>query len=137
MIKPDFSIPGNDQLAGKLKQLACEFPLTYIFYHPGKAREAARIVIIAEDSGDVETIESRKWIRNNRDEKPILFHISCKSKMKTELREGNPFFGWYCQRSTVIYQNSEAKDCGDTDWPSFKKRFKRYSLAYNHDKDNL
>lgn len=136
-IKPDFSIPGNDQLAGKLKQLASEFTLTYIFYHPAKAREAARIVIIAEDSGDVETIESRKWVRNNREEKLILFHISSQSKMKAELRAGNPFFGWYCQKLAVIYQNPSAKECQNPEWLSFKKIFKRYTLAYNHDRDNL
>jgi hypothetical protein len=136
-IKTDFSIPGNDQLTGKLKQLTHEFPLSYIFYHPANSKEAAHIVIIAKDSGDVETIESRKWIRNNKDEKLILFHITCQSKMKGEIRSGNPFFRWYCQKSAIIYQNPSAKECQNTDWPYFKKRFKRYTLAYNHDRDNL
>jgi hypothetical protein len=136
-IKPDFSIPGSSTLTEKLKQLASEFPLTYIFYHLAKAREAARIVIIAEDSGDVETIESRKWIRNNGEEKLIMFHISSQSKMKAELRAGNPFFGWYCQKLAVVYQNPSAKECQNPEWPSFKKIFKRYTLAYNHDRDNL
>jgi len=128
-IKTDFSIPGNDQLTDKLKQLASESPLAYIFFHPANVKQATHIVIIAEESNDVETIESRKWIRNSRDENPILFHISCPSKMKAELRAGNPFYGWYCQKSAVIYQNPEVKDCGDIDWPSFKKRFKRYTLS--------
>ena len=104
-MKPDFSIPGNDQLTGKLKQLACEFPLAYIFYQPANEKEAAHAIIIAEDSGNVEPIESRKWIRNNKDEKTIFFHVSSKSKMKAELRAGNPFFARYCQKSGIIYQN--------------------------------
>ena len=136
-INPDFSIPGDDQLTGKLRQLTHEFPLVYIFYHPANAKESAHIVIIAKDSGNVEIIESRKWIRSNKDEKPILFHITCQKKMKVELRSGNPFFAWYCQKSAIFYQNPEAKECYDTNWPSFKKRFKRYSVAYNHDRDNL
>ena len=136
-IKPDISIPGNDQLSGKLKQLICEFQLAYIFYHQANSKEAAHMVIIAEESQDAETIESRKWIRNKKDEKTIWFHISCKSKMKAELRAGNPFFTWYCQKSAIIYQNPSARECQNTDWPSFKKRFKRYSLGYNHDRDNL
>lgn len=57
--------------------------------------------------------------------------------MKAELRAGNPFFAWYCQRSALIYQNPSAKECQNTDWHSFKKRFKRYSLSYSHDLDNL
>jgi hypothetical protein len=57
--------------------------------------------------------------------------------MKVECRFGNPFFAWYCQKSAVIYQNPTAKECHDTDWHTFKKRFKRYSVAYNHDRDNL
>jgi hypothetical protein len=136
-IKPDFSIPGNDQLTGKLKQLANEFRLFYIFYHLVDAKDSTHIVIIAEESRDVETIESRKWIRNNKDEKTIWFHVSCKSKMKAELRAGNPFSAWYCQKSAVIYQNPSAKDCQNSDWPSFKKRFKKYSLSYSHDRENL
>jgi hypothetical protein len=135
--KPDFSIPGNDQLAGKLKQLASEFSLSHIFYHPAKAMEAAHIAFIAEDSGDIEPIESRKWVRNSLEEHAILFHISCQSKMKTELRAGNPFYAWHCQKSALTYRNPSAKDCQDTDWPSFKKRFKKYTLSYNHDRDNL
>ena len=136
-IKPDFSVPGDDQLTGKLRQLTNEFSLTHIFYHPANAKEAAHIVIITEDSSDVEIIGSRKWIRNNKDEKPILFHITCREKMKVELRTGNPFFGWFCQKLAIIYQNPEAKECQNTDWPSFKKRFKRYSVNYSHDRDNL
>jgi hypothetical protein len=136
-IKHDFSIPGNDQVTGKLRQLANEFTLTYIFYHPTNLREAAHIVIIAKESRDVEPIESRKWIRNSQNEKPILFHISCLSRMKAELRVGNPFFGWYCQKSAVIYQSPTAKECGNRDWSSYKKRFKKYSLSYSHDRDNL
>ena len=136
-LKPDFSVQGNDQLTKKLRQLACEFPLTYIFYHLADAKEAAHIVIIAKESQDVETIELRKWIRNGRNENPIIFHIYSQSKMKSEFRTGNPFFVWYCQKSAVIYQNPSAKDCQNKDWPSFKKRFKRYSLVYNHDRDNL
>lgn len=137
MIKPNLLIPGNDQLIGKLKQLTFEFPLSYIFYQPAKAKEAAHIVIIAKDTGDVETIESRKWIRNGRNENPIFLHVSSQSKMRAELRAGNPFFVWYCQKSAIIYQNPSAKECQNTDWPSFKKRFKRYTLSYSHDRDNL
>jgi hypothetical protein len=136
-INPNFSIHGNDQLTSKLRQLTFEFSLSYIFYHPANAKRTGYIVIIAKESSDVETIESRKWIRNNKEEKTIWFHISCKSKIKAELRAGNPFFAWYCQKSTIIYQNPSAKDCSNRDWPSFKKRFKRYALAYHHDRDNL
>ena len=136
-INPDFSIQGHDQLTGKLKQLTHEFPLAYIFYHPANSKETAHIVIITEESHDVEIIGSRKWIRNNKDEKPILFHITCQEKMKVELRSGNPFFAWNCQKSAIILQNPEAKECQNTDWPSFKKRFKRYSGNYSHDRDNL
>ena len=136
-INPVFSVPGDDQLTGKLRQITNEFSLTHIFYHPANAKEAAHIVIIAEESHDVETIGSRKWIRNNKDEKPILFHVTCRERMKVELRSGNPFFAWYCQKSTIIYQNSMAKECQNTDWPSFKKRFKRYSENYSNNRGAL
>ena len=56
-IKPDFSVPGNDELTGKLKQLIHEFPLAYIFYHPGSATSPAHVVLITEESRDVEIIK--------------------------------------------------------------------------------
>ncbi len=136
-IKTDFSIPGHDQLTVKLKQLTHEFLLSHIFYHPANSKEAAPIVIITEESHDIEIIESRKWIRNSWDENTIWFHITCLEKMKVELRSGNPFFAWYCQKSAVIYQNPSAKECQNTDWPSFKKRFKRYLENYSTDRDAL
>ena len=136
-INPDFSIQGHDQLTGKLKQLTHEFPLAYIFYHPGSVTSPAQVVIITEESPHVEIIESRKWIRASGDENNILFHITCRRKMKVECRAGNPFFAWYCQKSATIYQNPQAKACHDSDWPLFKKRFKRYSKSYCHDRDDL
>ena len=135
--KPDFSVPGNDALSGKLNQLTHEFPFAYIFYHPGSVTSPARVVIITEESRHIEIIESRKWISNSRNENTILFHITCREKMDAERRAGNPFFAWYCQKSAVIYQNPQAKECHDTDWTSFKKRFKGYSKSYCHDRDNL
>lgn len=89
-IKPDFSILGNDQLTGKLKQLTLEFPLSHIFYHPGSVKDSAHIVILAKESRDVEIIESRKWIRNSWEENTILFHISSRKKMKVGFRQGTP-----------------------------------------------
>jgi len=100
-------------------------------------RAPAHVVIITEESQDVEIIESRKWISNSRNENTILFHIACREKVKVECQSGNPFIAWYCQKSALIYQNPQAKEYHDTDWTSFKKRFKRYSKAYCHDRDNL
>ena len=136
-IKPDLSIPGNETLSGKLNQLTHEFPLAYIFYHQYSAKASTHIVIIAEESHDVKTIKSRKWIRASGDENNILFHITCQEKMDAEYRSGNPFFAWYCQQSAIIYQNRQAKECHDSDWPSFKKIFKRYSKSYCHDRNGL
>jgi hypothetical protein len=97
----------------------------------------ALVVIITEESSHVEIIESRKWIRASGDENNILFHIIYREKMKVECRTGNPFFASYCQKSAVIYQNPQEKECHGTDWLSFKKRFKRYFVAYSHDRDTL
>ena len=57
--------------------------------------------------------------------------------MDFEYRTGNPFVACYCQRSTIIYQKPEAKECPETDWITFKKKFKRYRESYYHDHDIL
>jgi len=81
-IKPDFSILGNDILTGKLNQLTSEFPITYIFHQPANEKEAAQIVIITEESQDVETIESRKWICNNKVRSFLFFGVPIWSSLE-------------------------------------------------------
>ncbi len=127
----------NEALREKLCQLISEFQIAYIFYHPGKTREPSHITIITSEPGQVERIESRKWIRNSRNESNTLFHVIFQGKMNFEYRTGNPFMACYCRRSAIIYQNPKTEECPETDWASFKKRFKRYRECYYHDRDIL
>ncbi len=132
-----FSKVENEALREKLYQLSCEFPIAIIFYDTGKTTEPAHITIITSAPGQVERIESRKWIRNGRDKSNALFHIISQGKMDFEYRAGNPFVACYCRRSAIIYQNPEAKECPETDWITFKKKFKKYRESYYHDHDIL
>nr|WP_319511403.1 hypothetical protein [uncultured Draconibacterium sp.] len=132
-----FSKVENEALREKLYQLIREFQIVYIFYHTAKTSEPAHITIITSDPGQVERIESRRWIRNSRNENNTLFHVIFHGKMNFEYRTGNPFMACYCRRSAIIYQNPKAKECPETDWVSFKKRFKRYREGYYHDRDIL
>ena len=127
----------NKALREKLYQLTCEFPVSYIFYKPLKTSEPAHITIITSERGQVESIASRKWIRNSREKSNALFHVIFNGKMDFEYREGNPFMASYCRKSAIIYQNPEAKECPDTDWRSFKTKFKKYRESYYHDRDIL
>lgn len=132
-----FSKLENEALREKLLQLTHEFPVAYIFYYLAKTSEPSHITIIASDPGQVESIESRKWIRNSRNESNTLFHVIFHGKMNYEYRTGNPFMACYCRRSAIIYQNPKTEECPETDWASFKKRFKRYRESYYHDRDIL
>jgi hypothetical protein len=137
MKESGFSAIEDKVLREKLSQLAHEFPIARIFYHPGKTTEPAQIIIITSQNEHVEIIESRKWIRNSRDKSNVLFYVIFHRKMDFEYRAGNPFITCYCQKSAIIYQASQANECFDTDWHSFKKKFKRYSEMYHHDRDIL
>ncbi len=137
IIEFGFSTVENEALREKLYQLTREFPINYIFYQAIKTSEPAHITIITSEPGQVERIESRKWIRNGRNESNALFHVIFHGKMNFEYRTGNPFMASYCRRSAIIYQNPKAKECPETDWASFKKRFKRYKESYYHDRDIL
>ena len=127
----------NEDLKEKLLQLTHEFPINYIFYHTAKTSEPAHITIITSDPDQVERIESRKWIRNSRNESNTLFHVIFQGKMIFEYRTGNPFMACYCQRLAIIYQNPKVKEYPETDWAYFKKRFNRYRESYYHDRDIL
>ncbi len=132
-----FSNVENEALREKLFQLIREFQIVYIFYHTARTSEPLHITIITSNPGQVESIESRKWIRNSRNESNTLFHVIFQGKMNYEYRTGNPFMACYCRRSAIIYQNPKAEECPETDWASFKKRFKRYRESYYHDRDIL
>ncbi len=43
----------------------------------------------------------------------------------------------YCRKSAIVYQNPEAKECPETDWITFKKKFKRYRENYYYDHNIL
>ncbi len=132
-----FSRVENKALREKLYQLTCEFPVSYIFYKPLKTSEPAHITIITSERGQVESIASRKWIRNSREKSNTLFHVIFNGKMDFEYREGNPFMASYCRKSAIIYQNKETKQFPDIDWRSFKTKFKKYRESYYHDRDIL
>ncbi len=132
-----FSKMENEALREKLYQLSYEFDIDYIFFQPRRTQEPAHITIITSDPGQVERIASRKWIRNSREKSNALFHVIFNGKMDFEYREGSPFMASYCRKSAIIYQNPEAKECPETDWITFKKKFKRYRENYYHDHDIL
>ncbi len=137
IIESGFSKIENEALREKLYQLTREFPINYIFYQAIKTSEPAHITIITSEPGQVERIESRKWIRNGREKSNALFHVIFQGKMDFEYQEGNPFMICYCRKSAIVYQNPEAKECPETDWITFKKKFKRYRENYYHDHDIL
>ncbi len=117
----------NEALREKLYQLSCEFLISYIFYQ----------LLSTSEPGQVNIIESLKWIRNSREKSNALFHIISQGKMDFEYCTGNPFGVCYCRKSAIVYQNPDAKECPDADWRSFKKKFKRYRENYYHDRDIL
>jgi len=127
----------NEVLREKLYQLSCEFDINYIFYQLLKKSELAHITIVTTEPGQVENIASRKWIRNSREKSNALFHIISQGKMDFEYRAGNPFVACYCRKSAIVYQKPEAKECPETDWITFNKRFNRYRENYYHDHDIL
>ncbi len=129
-----FSKVENEALREKLYQLSCEFDINYIFFQLLKKSELAHITIVTSEPGQVESIASRKWIQNSGEKSNALFHVIFRGKMDFEYRAGNPFVACYCRKSAIIYQNPEAKECPETDWITFKKKFKRYreNYYYNH-----
>lgn len=132
-----FSKVENEALKEKLLQLTHEFPIAYIFYHIVNTTEPAHIIIITSRPKYVDVIESRKWIRNRRNQSNVLFHVTSQKKMEAEFRAGNPFIALYCQKSTIVYQKPQVKECSDTDWHLFKRKFKKYVQGYYHDRDIL
>ena len=136
-IETEFSKVENEALKEKLYQLTREFSIAFIFYYPRQETSPARILIIPLEGKHARLIESRKWIRNKGDKDKPLFHIISYGKMAFEYRAGNPFIACYCHKSAIIYQSPQADDCPDTDWPSIKNKFKKYTERYYHDRDLL
>ncbi len=137
IVKSEFSNPENEALSEKLLQLIHELPIAYILHHSSDAAEPAHVIIITEEPRDVEVVESRKWIRNGKEKSNTLFHVICQGKVDFNYKTGHPFIACYCQKSAIFYQNPQAKECLETDWHSFKKKFRKYSEEFYHDRDIL
>ena len=135
IVKSEFPRLEKDALNKKILQLVHELPIAYVFYHSANATEPAHVVIITIELKDVEIVESRKWIHNGCEKNGILFHVIYQGKMDFNYKIGNPFIARYCQKSAIFYQNPQAKECFDTDWHSFKKKFRKYSEQFFHDHD--
>lgn len=105
IVKSEFSKPENEALSEKLLQLTHEVSIVYVFYHSGPATEPAHVIIITEESRDVEIVESRRWIRNGKEKSNTLFHVTDQGKMDFNYKIGNPFIACYCRKSAIFYQN--------------------------------
>ena len=80
-IKPDISVPENQVLSGKLKQLTHEFPLSHIFYHPAIAKEVAHVVIIAEESGMLKSSNHENGFSTTKTRKQsISYYLSIENE---------------------------------------------------------
>src|SRR5690606_27648361 len=117
----------DEALHGKLYQLTKEFDLAYIFYYPEASAKMPQILIVAFENKNVEEIESRKWIRNSMQDNEVVLHVISFHKMMFTYKKGNPFIAYYCQQNFLIYQNQDSSACFETDWKSFKKKYRRYT----------
>ncbi|WP_159517824.1 hypothetical protein [Sunxiuqinia indica] len=127
----------NKAISEKLQQLTREFQISYIFYHQKNKLIPEHFIIVTSEHKDVQTIRSRKWIRNSRENSNLLFHVIFRGKMEFEYQMGNPFVASYCHRFAVIYRSQPIEECPNADWSSYKKKFKRNLETYYHDRDTL
>ncbi|RKD86409.1 hypothetical protein [Mangrovibacterium diazotrophicum] len=127
----------NKAISEKLQQLTREFQIAYIFYHQESELTPEHLIIVTSELKDVQTIRSRKWIRNSRENSNCLFHVIFRGKMEFEYKMGNPFIASCCHRSGVIYRSQLIEECPNADWSSYKKKFKRNQESYYHDRDTL
>lgn len=127
----------NEFLENILRQLVNQYSVIQIFFSKNPSSVFSHLIIHIEKNSDAQELQQSRWVKKvrNRYQIDVYFIYSVKFHHKFSL--GHPFVEFYCQPSTVIYQNEELRDSTiiKREWKKYKKKFNAFQERFYHDHD--
>lgn len=127
----------NEFVENILRQLVNQYNVIQIFFSKNPSSVFSHLIIHIEKNSDAQELQQSRWVKKvrNRYQIDVYFIYSVKFHHKFSL--GHPFVEFYCQPSTVIYQNEELRDSPiiKREWKKYKEKFNVFQERFYHDQD--
>lgn len=125
----------NGYLENTLEQLIKDYSIVQIFYKQEKQSGKSHLVISVSKNGDAVKLRSKKWAKEYRELYQVYIYFIDYSRIEYQFSKGHPFIEYYCQQSSMIYQNEASRFSLliNRNWKKYHKKFNLYEDTFHHD----
>lgn len=125
----------NEYLENILRELINKYNIIQLFFTRQSSSAFSNLIVNMDSSMDVQKLQQSKWVRKVKENFHITTYFIFSSKLNHFYSLGDPFLGFYCRQSSVIYENKEFENAIFTqwEWKKYKKRFNDYENNFYHD----
>ena len=125
----------NEYLENILRELINKYNIIQLFFTRQSSSAFSSLIVNLDSSMDVQKLQQSKWVRKVKENFQITVYFIFSSKLHHYYSLGDPFIGFYCRPSAIIYENKEFDNSIFTqwEWKKYKKRFNDYENNFYHD----
>ncbi|MWB95135.1 hypothetical protein GON26_12255 [Flavobacterium sp. GA093] len=125
----------NEYLENILRELINKYNIIQLFFTRDSSSAFSNLIVNLDSSMDVQKLQQSKWVRKVKENFQITVYFIFSSKLHHYYSLGDPFIGFYCRQSAIIYENKEFDNSIFTqwEWKKYKKRFNDYENNFYHD----
>lgn len=125
----------NEYLENILRELVNKYNIIQLFFTRQSSSAFSSLIVNLDSSMDVQKLQQSKWVRKVKENFQITIYFIFSSKLHHYYSLGDPFIGFYCRQSAIIYENKEFENSVFTqwEWKKYKKRFNDYENNFYHD----
>ena len=133
--KSSFSVLANESLENSLNQLTQDYSIIQIFHKQEENSTKSHLLISVSKNSDAVKLQSKKWVTEVREQYQVFIYFIDYSRIEYQFSKGHPFIEYYCQQSSMIYQNEHLLPAFliNRNWKKYHKKFNRYENTFHHD----
>ncbi|WP_019974531.1 hypothetical protein [Empedobacter brevis] len=133
--KSPFFILTSEFLENTLNQLVHDHLIIQIFYKQEKTSAKSHLLISVSKNSDAVKLQSKRWVAEVREQYQVYIYFIDYSRIEYQFSKGHPFIEYYCQQSSMIYQNEDSLPSLliNRNWKKYHKKFNRYEDTFHHD----
>ncbi|KQS89234.1 hypothetical protein [Chryseobacterium sp. Leaf394] len=133
--KSSFSVLANEFLENTLNQLVHDYSIVQIFYKQEKNSTKSHLLISVSKNADALKLQSKRWVTEVRELYQVYIYFIDYFRIEYQFSKGHPFIEYYCQQSSMIYQNEHLLPAFliNRNWKNYHKKLNRYEDTFHHD----